>query len=76
MIWRGGYFLADLRSVLGRGSFAFSVIPLLRPFLGPIYASTSVTQALHTLRLPKAMELILSFLETCLEQGCVVSHWT
>ena len=61
--------IADLRSVLGRLSFAFSVIPLLRPFLGPIYAWTSATQALHTLRLPKAIELILSFLQACLEQG-------
>ena len=61
--------ISDLKSVLGRLSFAFSVIPLLRPFLGPIYAWTSATQALHTLRLPKAIELILSFLQTCLEQG-------
>ena len=61
--------VADLRSVLGRLSFAFSVIPLLKPFLGPIYAWAAAVQACHTLRLPKAVSLVLLFLQRALEQG-------
>ena len=45
------------------------MIPLLRPILGPVYAWTSATQSLRTLRLPKAPSFILEFLQCCLEQG-------
>ena len=61
--------VADLRSVLGRLSFAFSVIPLLKPFLGPMYAWVAAVQACHTLRLPKAISMVLLFLQRALEQG-------
>ena len=61
--------VGDLRSVLGRLSFAFSVIPLLKPFLGPINAWAAAVQACRTLRLPKAVSLVLLFLQRALEQG-------
>ena len=61
--------IADLRAVLGRLSFAFGVIPLLRPFLGPIYAWVAAAASCHTLRLPKTLHLVFLFLETALQRG-------
>ena len=61
--------IADMQSVLGRLSFAFTVLPMLRPFLGPLYAWTSAVSQCHTLRLPKAIDLILVFLEALMLKG-------
>ncbi|CAE7581099.1 unnamed protein product [Symbiodinium natans] len=61
--------IADLEAVIGRLSFGFTVLPLLRPFLGPLYAWVSAVRHCHTLRLPKAVAMILAFIEKVLLQG-------
>eukprot|EP00439_Symbiodinium_sp_Y106_P037642 s5078_g4.t1 len=66
--------IADMQSVLGRLSFAFTVLPMLRPFLGPLYAWTSAVSQCHTLRLPKAIDLILVFLEALMLKGLRVTR--
>ena len=66
--------IADMQSVLGRFSFAFTVLPMLRPFLEPLYAWTSAVSQFHSLRLPKAIDLILVFLEALLLKGLRVAR--
>ena len=61
--------VADMQAVLGRLSFAFSVLPTLRPFLGPVYAWVGAMQSRHVMPLPKALSLIFSFLEKALVDG-------
>ena len=63
----------DLECVLGR-FFFFTVLPMLRPFLGPFYAWTSAVSQFHSLRLPKAIDLILVFLENLLLKGFRVAR--
>ena len=61
--------VADLSAVVGRLSFAFTLLPLFRPFLGPLYAWTCAVNHCHVLRLPKAVSVILAFLELLLAKG-------
>ena len=46
--------VADMQAVLGRLSFAFSILPTLRPFLGPVCAWVGAMQSRHVMPLPKA----------------------
>ena len=55
--------VADMEAVVGRLSFGLTVLPLLRPFLGPLYAWVAAVRHCHVLRVPKAVLLILTFLE-------------
>ena len=55
--------VADMGAVVGRLSFGLTVLPLLRPFLGPLYAWVAAVRHCHVLRVPKAILLILTFLE-------------
>ena len=61
--------VADLSAVVGRLSFAFTLLPLFRPFLGPLYVWTCAVNHCHVLRLPKAVSVILAFLELLLVKG-------
>ena len=61
--------VADLSAVVGRLSFTFTLLPLFRPFLGPLYAWTCAVNHCHVLRLPKAVSVILAFLELLLMKG-------
>ena len=66
--------IADMGAVLGRLSFGLTVLPLLRPFLGPLYAWVAAVRHCHIKKLPKAIVLILSFLECFFMKDLRTSH--
>ena len=66
--------IADMGAVLGRLSFGLTVLPLLRPFLGPLYAWVAAVRHCHVLKLPKAIYMILSFLESFNEKDLRTAH--
>ena len=66
--------IADMGAVLGRLSFGLTVLPLLRPFLGPLYAWVAAVRHCHILKLPKAIYMILSFLESFFLKDLRTAH--
>ena len=60
--------LADLRAVLGRLAFAFTALPLLRPFLGPLYAWSAAVGPVEARTLPKSVRLIFAFIAKAMRQ--------
>ena len=66
--------IADMGAVLGRLSFGLTVLPLLRPFLGPLYAWVAAVRHCHVLKLPKAIYMILSFLESFFLKDLRTAH--
>ena len=66
--------VADMGAVLGRLSFGLTVLPLLRPFLGPLYAWVAAVRHCHVLKLPKAIYMILSFLESFFLKDLRTAH--
>ena len=66
--------IADMGAVLGRLSFGLTVLPLLRPFLGPLYAWVAAVRQCHVLKLPKAIYMILSFLESFFLKDLRTAH--
>ncbi|CAE7239965.1 unnamed protein product, partial [Symbiodinium necroappetens] len=66
--------IADMGAVLGRLSFGLTLLPLLRPFLGPLYAWVAAVKHCHIKKLPKAIVLILSFLENFFMKDLRTSH--
>ena len=66
--------IADMGAVLGRLSFGLTVLPSLRPFLGPLYAWVAAVRHCHVLKLPKAIYMILSFLESFFLKDLRTAH--
>ncbi|CAE7227317.1 unnamed protein product [Symbiodinium natans] len=64
----GAVRMADFRAVLGRLSFAFTVLPNFRPLLGPLYAWSAAMGSFHSLPLPKLVVVLLNFLKASLER--------
>ena len=64
----GDVRMADLRAVLGRLSFAFTVLPNFRPLLGPLYAWSAAMGSYRSRPLPKLVILLLNFLRASLEK--------
>ena len=60
--------LADLRAVLGRLAFAFTALPQLRPFLGPLYAWSAAVGPAEARTLPKSIKLIFTFIAKAMRQ--------
>ena len=60
--------LADLRAVLGRLAFAFTALPQLRPFLGPLYAWSAAVGPAEARTLPKSIKLIFTFVAKAMRQ--------
>jgi hypothetical protein len=58
--------VADLRSVLGRLSFACSTLSNFRPFLGPLFAWVSAMGKYERMKLPKLAILVMKFLSRAL----------
>ena len=54
--------------MLGRLAFAFTALPLLRPFLGPLYAWSAAVGPVEARTLPKSVRLIFAFIAKAMRQ--------
>lgn len=65
----GRVHTGEFAQVLGRLSFGFSAVDLLRPFLGPCYAWSSAVPDCYVLDVPPMVQLVLRFLDRALASG-------
>ena len=69
----GRVHTGEFGQVLGRLSFGFSAVDLLRPFLGPCYAWSAAVPNCYVLDLPPMVKLVLNFLRKALQAGGIQS---
>ena len=65
----GKVHTGEFGQVLGRLSFGFGAVDLLKPFLGPCYAWSAATPDSYVLPLPPMVKLVLHFLCKTLAAG-------
>ena len=63
-----------LRDTLGRMTFAGMAIPVIKPFLGPLYAWSSAVPSGRALDMPVAIKLTYTFSSRCLQLWRAFSH--
>ena len=65
----GAVLVQEFREALGRLGFSAGAIETWRPFLGPLYAWTSVVPARSYLQIPVMIKIIMRYLVEEIEEG-------